>query len=316
MKGTVLIVEDDHTILRLVDAVLTGRGHQVVQVVDGPSALSTAQRVRPDAILLDIGLPGLDGFAVLTQLKEDPELRDVPVVMVTAWGEAEHVARALDRGAHDYVRKPFGNAELVARVEAALRVKELTDTLFADNQRLDGLARHDLVTALPNRRHLEEVLDRQAHACRRVGRTFSVALLDLDRFSTINADHGHEVGDLVLRGTGKRLRRRVRVSDVLGRWGGEEFLVVLPNTPLGGAGALAEDLRNELADQPLDTGEVMLPVTASFGVAEFDGTERPLELVARADAALYEAKRDGRNAVRLATTVSTPAPLMGPASAA
>jgi diguanylate cyclase (GGDEF)-like protein len=307
MQAKILVVEDDPQIRMLIEAVLGANGHEVVGVGDGPSAVPTARRERPDVILLDVGLPGMDGFAVLGLLKDDEELRDVPVLMVTAWAEPELVARALDRGAHDYVRKPFGTAELAARVEAALRVKAATDTLFTDNERLSEEAGHDPLTALPNRRHIEEVLERQIQAQRRVGRPFSVVLVDVDRFSALNEEYGHEVGDDTLRAIAKRLRQRARVSDVLGRWGGEEFLVVVPGTELGGAGALAEDLRASLAERPVDAGSAYVEVTASFGVAQSDGTERAEELVGRADAALYEAKNEGRNAVRLAAAATVPA---------
>jgi two-component system cell cycle response regulator len=296
----VMVVEDDHTILKLVDAVMTECGHDVATFTDGAVALDAAIRERPDVVLLDIGLPGMSGFDVLRALKDDVALRDVPVVMVTAWGEAVHVARALDHGAHDYVRKPFETEELIARVDAALRIKAQTDSLFADRERLSELARNDTVTALPNRRHLEEVIGRQAHACRRVGRPFSLVMVDLDHFSGVNTQYGHEVGDHALRAVAKRLRRRARASDVLGRWGGEEFMIIAPDTELGGGGALAEDLRLALAEAPLDCGFEMVALTASFGVAQFDGSERPETLIARADAALYDAKRGGRNAVRLA----------------
>jgi diguanylate cyclase (GGDEF)-like protein len=307
MQGKILVVEDDPSIRALIAAVLEGNGHEVVDVADGPSAVPTARRERPDVILLDIGLPGMDGFGVLGLLKDDHELRDVPVLMVTAWAEPELVARALDRGAHDYVRKPFATAELAARVDAALRIKAANDVLISDRDRLAEEAAHDPLTALPNRRHLEGVLERQIQAQRRVGRPFSVVLVDIDRFSDVNTEHGHEVGDETLRALAKRMRQRARVSDVLGRWGGEEFLVVVPGTDLGGGGALAEDLRVAVAERPLDTGSAYVELTASFGVAQSDGTERPEELVARADAALYEAKREGRNAVRLADPAGVPA---------
>jgi diguanylate cyclase (GGDEF)-like protein len=275
MEGKILVVEDDPAIRMLIEAVLAGNGHAVVTASDGPSAVPTARAERPDVILLDIGLPGMDGFGVLGLLKDDAELRDIPVLMVTAWAEPELVARALDHGAHDYLRKPFANVELAARVDAALRVKVQTDSLLSDQERLTALAGHDALTALPNRRHLTEVLERQALAGRRVGRPFSVIVLDVDNFSAINETHGHEVGDEALRAVAKRLRLRARASDVIGRWGGEEFLVVSPGNGLGGAGALAEDLRVALAERPLDTGTEMVALTASFGVAEFDRAERP-----------------------------------------
>jgi two-component system cell cycle response regulator len=309
MAGKILVVEDDPAIRMLIETLLATKGHTVVTASDGPSALPTARAERPDAILLDVGLPGMDGFGVLGLLKDDAELRDVPVLMVTAWAEPELVARALDHGAHDYLRKPFDNAELVARVDVALRIKAQTDSLLSQGERLAEPPTHDPLTAVPNRRHLDEVLERQALARRRVGREFSVILLDVDRFSAINDTYGREVGDEALRAVAKRLRLRARASDVIGRWDGQQFLVVVPGTPLGGAGALAEDLRAALDERLLDTGTEMIALTASFGVAQFDGSERPENAVARAAEALNEAKRGGRNAVRLTEPVAaSPAP--------
>jgi diguanylate cyclase (GGDEF)-like protein len=288
LAGKILVVEDDHTIQMLVGAVLGEQGYEVVVVGDGPSALPVARAARPDVILLDVGLPGLDGFGVLGLLKEDPGLRGVPVLMVTAWDDAALVARALDQGAHDYVRKPFEKDELVARVDSAMRVKAATDDLVDFHARLTVLAHHDPLTGLPNRQRIEATLEQCA--------AVSVILADIDRFSEVNNSHGHDAGDAVLRAVARRLRTRARAGDVVGRWGGEEFLVVVPDTDLGGAGALAEDLRATVASRSF----AGLRLTASFGVAERGPDESHAAIVSRADAALYEAKRDGRNAVRLA----------------
>jgi two-component system cell cycle response regulator len=284
----VLVVEDDETIQKLMAHVLSEQGYAVVGVADGPSALPAARAERPDVILLDLGLPGLDGFGVLDQLKADPDVGGVPVLIVTAWEDSGLVSRALDQGAHDYVRKPFGRADLVARVESALRLKVATDELTGWHTRLTVLAHQDPLTGLPNRHHLVEALERTPEV--------SVVLADIDHFSAINNSHGHEVGDAVLSAVARRLRKRARAEDVVGRWGGEEFLIVARDTDLGGAGALAEDLRATLAGRAF----AGLRLTASFGVAERAAGESPAALIARADAALYAAKRGGRDAVRLA----------------
>ncbi len=308
MQGKILIVEDDPAIRQLLKAVLEGAGHEVFEVGDGLSAHPTAREVRPDVVLCDIGLPGIDGFEVLGLLKDDADLKHIPVLMVTAWAEPVLVAKALDRGAHDYVKKPFDIAELSARVEAALRMKSETDFLAHDNQRLAEEAANDELTGLPNRRHLDDTLERQVAVTQRSGRPFSVVMVDIDRFKQINDEFGHDVGDDVLRAVARRLRQRARTADVVGRWGGEEFMVVLPATDLGGGGVLAEDLRTSLTERPLDTPGASVRVTASFGVAQYDPSETLENVVARADAALYEAKDTGRNAVRLSGALPVPAP--------
>jgi diguanylate cyclase (GGDEF)-like protein len=284
----VLVVEDDETIQKLVGHVLGEQGYAVVGVADGPSALPAARAERPDVILLDLGLPGLDGFGVLDQLKDDLDVRGIPVIIVTAWEDSGLVSRALDHGAHDYVRKPFAQSELVARVESALRVKVATDELVDWHSRLTVLAHHDPLTGLPNRHRMVEALEQS--------REVAVILAGIDRFGAINNSHGHDVGDAVLSAVARRLRKRARADDVVGRWGGEEFLIVVRDTDLGGAGALAEDLRAAMAGRAF----AGLRLTASFGVAERALGESSADLIARADAALYDAKRNGRNSVRLA----------------
>lgn len=308
MQGKIVVVEDDPSIRQLLRAVLEAAGHEVSEVADGTSAVAAIRDAMPDAVLLDIGLPGIDGFTVLGLLKDDEQLRHIPVLMVTAWAEPVLVAKALDRGAHDYVRKPFDVAELSARVAAAIRVKREADFLTGDNGAGAEQATTDPLTSLPNRRHVDEVLDFQATAARRTGRPFSVVMIDLDRFQAVNDEFGHETGDEVLRAAARRLRQRARVSDVVARWGGEQFVVIVPGTDLGGAGALAEDLRTALSDRPLNTPLAALRVTASFGVAQFDGEGRPEDALDRAEAALREAKATGRDAVRLDTAVDTTVP--------
>lgn len=301
-----MVVEDDPAIRQLLVAVLEGAGHAVVEVADGTSALPAAREALPDLVLCDIGLPGIDGFEVLGLLKDDPALRHVPVIMVTAWAEPALVAKALERGAHDYVRKPFDIGELSARVEAALRARSETDFLAHDRERLAEAAATDPLTGLPNRRRLDGALDREATIALRTGRPFSVVMIDLDGLEAVNEALGHDAGDAVLSAAGDRLRQRMRAVDVIGRVGGDELLAVLSETGLGGAGALAEDLRTALAGRPLDTPGGAVRMTACFGVAELQAGECAAEVVARAEAALAQAKAAGRDAVRLSRPAVVP----------
>ncbi len=293
---TVLVVEDDAGIRALYRAFLTMAGHEVVEVERGDEALVEARACRPDVVVLDLGLPGLDGFGVLEQLKADPRLRTVPVIISTAWDDSDSVRRAFDGGAHDYVRKPFVPDELAARVEAAARLKSERDELSAD-------ASLDPLTKLPNRRALGVELEREYALARRGRPPFAVLLLDVDHFKAVNDEHGHAAGDRVLEEIAGRLRRRARTSDVVGRWGGEEFLVVAPDTGLDGAVALAEDLRQAIAETPmvLGTGVATVAVTASVGVAVWQ-RETVDELLGRADDAMYDAKSRGRDLVVAART--------------
>jgi diguanylate cyclase (GGDEF)-like protein len=275
MNGKVLIVEDDPAIRMLIKRVFEDSGYTISEAVDGPSALPAAREARPDVILLDVGLPGMDGFAVLNALKDDDLVRETPVIMVTAWAEPELVARALDRGAHDYVRKPFDVGELRARVNAAIRAVPAADA----------------VSGLPGRQALVTALERECASAHRLGGHFSVAVIALD---------AEEVPDAAVHAIGRRLTQRTRRGDIVGRWGYRTFLVIADGSDIGGAGALAEDLRRALADRPVATMETSLRLTASIGVAEFTGGERYEQLLERAAAAVHSAQLGGRNAVRLA----------------
>lgn len=293
--STVLVVEDDAGIRALYRAVLRMRGHVVVEVERGDEALLEARACHPSVVVLDLGLPGLDGLQVLKQLKADPTLRNVPVIVSTAWDDTATVTEALDSGAHDYVRKPFVPDELAARVDAAARLKVERDALSAD-------ASMDPLTGLPNRRALTTELERE-HALARRGRPpFSVLLLDVDHFKRVNDERGHAAGDQVLEEIAARLRARARTSDFVGRWGGEEFLVVAPDTSMHGAVALAEGLRRALSEAPILLDSGPLRVTASVGVAAWE-RETVDQLLGRADQALYEAKEAGRDMVMAAPSL-------------
>jgi diguanylate cyclase (GGDEF)-like protein len=206
------------------------------------------------------------------------------------------VVQGLDLGAHDYLRKPFEASELLARVHAALRTKRLQDELRLRNAELDRVSRTDALTGLHNRRHLEERLAEQTSLVKRHGVDLGLLLIDVDRFKRVNDEHGHAAGDAVLRILAGRVREAIRVEDVPGRWGGEEFLVLLPATGRDGTGSVGERVRHSVAADPFQLGDIELPVTVSVGAAA--GVEDGWEgLVRRADGALYAAKEAGRNRV-------------------
>jgi two-component system, cell cycle response regulator len=295
--GGVLVVEDDEAIRRLLGTVLESRGYEVHEVGDGRSALPAARACRPEVILLDVGLPGMDGFGVLELLKADEELCEVPVLMLTAWAEPALITKALDRGAHDCVRKPFDIHELAARVDAAARVKARQDALSEDNERLNAIATTDPLTTAATRPAATEALEREIARADRSGAPLSVLLLDLDHFKAANDTHGDAVGDAVLRAVGRRLQTRLRRGDVLGRWSGEEFVVIAPGTDLDGALTLAEALRGELSARPIDTRAAAIRTTVSLGVVEWGAGETPDALLDRCDRALHVARSGGRNRV-------------------
>ncbi len=293
-SGPVVVVADDEDDARtLLRDQLHPRGYRVVEAADGPAALEACRANAPDVVLLDLGIPGKDGHEVLADLKADMALVDVPVVVIT--GQAD-VSRALQLGAHDYVRKPYELTELIARVAAALRTKRLHDELRRREAQLDDLVRKDPLTGLANRRNLDEQLKMLGGGARRQRQPLSVLLIDLDRFRRINETEGHAVGDGVLRAVSGRILERLRAEDVVGRWGGEEFLVVLPATDLEGAWVLADRIRTAIVD-PIVIGEGSeVLVTASIGCATGDGTDAE-SLVRRAESALEYARQNGPNQI-------------------
>jgi diguanylate cyclase (GGDEF)-like protein len=299
MNGTILVADDSMVVRAVVRRQLETDGHTVVEAVNGAEAIDACREYRPDVILLDVEMPVLDGHATLARLKADPELKDIPVVFLTGRVDTADVVTGLHLGAHDYLRKPFEANELMARVSAALRTKWLQDELRTRNAELDRVARIDMLTNIYNRRHLDEHLRSVISAARRHDRTIGVLIVDIDHFKNVNDEHGHLAGDAVLREVAARLAQAMRTEDALGRWGGEEFLAVLTDTPPEGVRVMAERLRQVIAAAPftLDDGS-QIRVTVSVGHAS--GTEDAEVLVHRADDALYVAKAEGRNRVAAA----------------
>jgi len=294
--AVVLVADDSEAIRAGLRDELTAQSMRVVVAVDGLDAMTCAAVERPDLVLLDVELSGIDGHEVLRRMKDDPELADIPVVFLTGRTGTADIVEGLRLGAHDYLPKPFEPAELTARVRAALRVKALQDQL-RDLGRVDGL------TGIANRRHLDEQLRALCSAASRHGHRIAVALFDLDHFKAVNDRFGHPAGDQALRAAAELLRNGLRIEDVVGRWGGEEFLVVLPSTDSEGAAVIADRLRSLLAATPvvLDDG-TSLSLTCSVGCAAWDGEGgiEPERLVALADSALYRAKSEGRDRVGVA----------------
>lgn len=296
VDATVLVVDDQPDVRFCVRAELELHGLEVLESARGDDALAMLHHRSVDVVLLDVDIPGLDGYEVLDAVQDDPSLSEVPVVFLTAQDAPDDVARALRGGAHDHIGKPFHGDELRARVDAAVRTKRHHDDLRRRNARLLEESRTDVLTGLGNRRLLEAELDRLAAAARRHGHRYTVGMLDLDHFKAINDTWGHGAGDEVLAGLARAMQAQLRTEDVAGRWGGEEFLMLLPMTRLDGGFAVVERVRAWVARHPvlLASGE-HVPVTVSAGCAE--GSGDPDAVLARADRALYRAKATGRNQV-------------------
>ena len=290
----ILIVDDDPGSIQTLIQFLRLE-HKILVATDGPEALETAARERPDLILLDVVMEGMNGHQVCRALKRDPGTRHIPVMFVTGREQEEDEVTGLELGAVDYIVKPFSLPVVHLRVRTQLELKRYRDLLERQSL-LDGL------TGLPNRRHLQEALDFIWRQSLRLSQSMAVILMDVDHFKDFNDTHGHPAGDACLQALGRCLGDlRRRSTDVVARFGGEEFICLLPGMDLGMALQLAETLRSAVEDLEIRLGASgeTARVTLSLGVAARVPTleDRPSALIEAADRALYAAKRSGRNRV-------------------
>ena len=278
-RPLVLVVDDDPGLRQLIELLLQEEGFDVASAVDGSRALELAQAVNPDLIVLDVSMPGLDGFTVFRELQLLPT--PVPVIFLSGHGETSARVAGLDLGAVDYVVKPFTSAELAARVRAALRMKLAIDALAVH-------ARTDALTGL-TRQRLDERADEAIAVALRDRRPLACLMLDVDRFREVNDSLGHLGGDRVLREIGSALRAVTRTSDVIGRFGGDEFLLLLPDTTTQQAKRVARRICRELEQRSIRVGT---SIRVSLGSAELRADAATREaLYESADRALYEEKR-------------------------
>jgi diguanylate cyclase (GGDEF)-like protein len=292
---TLLIVDDDRFVHEALEGALDGRGLSVLHAYAPEEGLRLAIESRPNVILLDVNLPRMDGLKLCRHLKETPAVRDVPILFLTVEANVQRLARALEIGATDYIRKPFDPIELRARVEAALRLGRMIG-LLRDQAWIDAL------TGLKNRAAFDHALDSAAAAYERVGQPAALLLIDLDGFKLVNDEFGHGVGDELLRGVGAAIRGCCRPYDTPARFGGDEFAIVYTQTEGEGAKQAAERLLAAVRRVAPQVGRRKVSVRCSAGLvstqsgrAAFTGSQ----LVKLADEALYEAKRAGGEQIRV-----------------
>ena len=295
----VLIADDDHVSRQYVAALLRKHGMHVEFAEDGPRALAAARDLDLDIVLLDIMMPGLDGLDCCRLIKGITQEEFLPVVLLTSKSDAESRVTGLRIGADDYVTKPFDERELLARVGNLLRIKRMHDNINAARSRLEQLAVQDELTGLFNYRYLHTRLNEEFKRSERYRDPLACVMLDIDHFKRVNDRYGHDMGDAVLRETAARLRKAVREIDVVTRYGGEEFLLVLPSTNFSGALSVADRVWRAVGSEPyaLPTGPER--VSISVGVAVFPSRDIKTkdQLIKAADKALYQAKGDGRDRI-------------------
>jgi PleD family two-component response regulator len=324
----ILVADDEPVNLALIKRRLEWEQYRIHTAEDGGQAVELAKRLRPDLIILDVMMPVMDGLQACRLIKQDPSTRDIPVIFLSALDDTATKVSGLALGANDYISKPFRVEELLARVAVALRLKLERDELrrHTEEARLRAEAASemsvtDALTGLLNRYGLQRALQRELTEAREAARPLSCLLIDVDFFKHVNDTYGHAAGDIALmqiarllldnvrhpaerREEAREAERRAGASfprpDVVCRYGGEEFLVLAPETALEGALALAEKIRLQAAARLFGDGERVFELTLSVGASLLLPGESGNDMIARADEALYQAKQAGRNRVEAA----------------
>lgn len=299
--GRILVVDDNRDNVEIIATRLRFRGYEIDEASDGIRALEQVRKAPPDLILLDVMLPDIDGYEISRRIKGDDKLPFIPIILVTARDTTQDKVAGLDAGADDYLTKPINFPELEARVRSMLRIKKLQDEIELKNRELERVSITDGLTGLFNHRHIHSLLHEEFERADRTGERLTVAMFDLDRFKSVNDTYGHQAGDRVLEQLADILRESAREIDRLGRYGGEEFMALLPDTGIEDGEVFVERVRREVARRPFQIGENREPLrmTTSAGVATYphQRIKDPETLVRLADEALYAAKSSGRNRV-------------------
>lgn len=306
----VLVVDDDPSMLLLLDKVLTNAGYTVFTASNGRQALDVAMECRARLILADWLMPEMDGLQFCRALRDTKLGRSVYMVLLTGVEDETRLVEAFEAGVDDYVLKPINPKVLLARLRAGKRVVSLQSEVESDreeirrfaaelamtNRRLQEVALLDALTGIPNRRYAMDRIQQEWSAAERSVRPLACMLIDVDHFKRVNDTYGHDAGDLVLQRVADALKHTARAQDVICRLGGEEFLVVCPDTDAVAAGQCAERLRHAIGGMRIALGNVSLQITISVGVAAMDAAMHgPDSMIKAADQAVYAAKQSGRN---------------------
>jgi len=299
----ILIAEDDPAFRQLMEEILIKWGYEVEVARDGNEAYQILlSKNAPKLAILDWKMPGIEGVEICRRIRKDAGENYTYIILLTSQQRDEDLVIGMEAGADDYIIKPFKHQELKVRLRAGRRIIELQNELLAAREILYAKATHDSLTGLLNHEEILAILDKELARSERDAVCVSIIMVDLDHFKKVNDTYGHIAGDAVLRIASEKMLSMMRLYDSIGRYGGEEFLIVLPECCMECATAFAERLRSCIDLECMDTPEGMIPVTISLGVAENsrDVRQDRHSLVKAADTALYRAKENGRNRVETA----------------
>jgi diguanylate cyclase (GGDEF)-like protein len=300
-EKTILIVDDTVTNLDILADLL--HNFDVIDALSGKDALQIVNEEKIDLILLDIMMPEMDGYDVCKKLKENPKTKKIPVIFITAITDESNLEYAYDLGASDYITKPFKPKELLAKVKRELHIQELIHSLEVSKKELELLAATDPLTKLYNRRYFTESSNQIFNLCKRLKEEISVIIMDIDNFKSINDTYGHNIGDDVIIDIANKLVQNQRKSDVACRFGGEEFVLLLPNTKKESALVIAEKIRKNVESSIIHLTNNSLQYTISIGISNvhFKDETNIEKALKRADEALYIAKNNGKNQVQVSS---------------
>jgi diguanylate cyclase (GGDEF)-like protein len=306
----ILIVDDNIDSVELIARILDDDATEIFKAYDGNGAINSAKIKHPDLILLDVMMPDIDGFKVCETLSKEPTTSSIPIIMVTAKTHLKDLEHGLQAGAYDYIKKPFEASELIARVRAALRFQKNQAELLEAKKRLEDmneelahLAITDSLTQIYNHTFLLNTLKFELERSERFSKDLAFLMIDIDFFKKINDTYGHLVGDEILQEVVRIIKSPIRSIDILGRYGGEEFGLVLPETNEDGAMTLAEKIRKKIEDNTFivsdEDVEHNIKLTVSIGVAIYPdkNVHDVTTLIKHADDALYFSKSEGRNRI-------------------
>ena len=298
-NGQILLIDNRGHLADRIAASLEGK-HELSWAQDPQQAVFDTADKQYELLIVNLDLQDFDGLRLCSQLRSLERTRQIPILIIVDPDDNERMMRALDMGVNDYLLRPIDKHELLARVNTQIKRWRFTEKLRNNVQQSLELAVADPLTGLFNRRYMETQVGMMVDAAANRGRSLSVLAIDVDHFKSVNDTYGHSAGDKVLVELAARFKSYIRSMDVPCRIGGEEFLVVLPDTDVSVASQIAERLRKAISSKPFDAGPTApnLPVTISIGIAGFEDSNDTLKaMLARADEALYKAKREGRNRV-------------------
>ncbi|NET01957.1 MAG: diguanylate cyclase [Sphaerospermopsis sp. SIO1G1] len=308
----ILVVDDVTMNLQVMANILDKEGYEVTLVSNGYQAIKRVYSAKPDLILLDLMMPEIDGLEVCETITSNPDFQDIPIIFLSASHEKSHLLTAFEKGAVDYITKPFNTLELLARVKMHIelkysrqKLKQLLEEQIALVQELERLANTDALTGIWNRRYLFMIATQEMNRSQRYNFAFSILLIDIDNFKKVNDTYGHSIGDEVIIFMTKIVQENLRLPDCFGRFGGEEFVILLPETDEDEAYIVAERIRTNIQNQYLQIADYKISITISIGISSYCLGDKNIDIILkRADHSLYQAKNQGRNRVIKHSTFS------------